>query len=154
MAITLSPDLDTARTEACRLPALQETLARLVGADPDYSAITLYDHADPDDGTASAIVTIAMTEAAGTIDTNTVELTFDTPIEALVDGADASNGSEPLSARITGPTGTWEMDMVVSPTGMGGDVQLAPTGTDGGGNDIVELFNGATARITVAVIQG
>jgi hypothetical protein len=153
MAITLSPALEAARLEACRLPALQATLARLAATAPAHSTITLYDHADPDDVAANAIVAIPLTEAAGTIDEALFQLALDVPIEALIDGADAATGSTPLSARVTGPAGDWEFDLTVSATGDGGDIQLAPTGDDNG-TPVVVLFNGATARITAATFQG
>lgn len=144
MAITLSPEHEAARLEACRLPALQATLARLVATLPDHSTLTLYDHADPADPAAAALVAIPLSDTVGTIDDAQHRLVIDTPIEALVDGADPSNGSTPLSARLTGPTGAWEMDLSVSEAGGGGDIII----------DTAALQNGATARITDAVIQG
>ena len=156
MPLTLSPEHATARAAVSRLPALEASLARLVKAveAPSPSTIVLYDHADPDDLTANAIVTLSLSDSAGTIDEAEVELVLDTPMEAQVAGADAQDGSVPLSARFYGPTGTWEFDATVTITGGGGHIEMEQTGTDPQGDPEVRLYNGAFARIETAKIGG
>jgi len=149
--LTLSTEHQAARDDAARLPALQATLARLTGDGTTHSTLTLYDHADPDDPAAVALAAIPLESVPGVIDEAALTLTLTTPVEAMVDGADASAGSVPLSARVTGPGGAWEFDATVSITGGAGEIQF--DATDEGGAE-VRLYNGATARVTAAVIQG
>lgn len=159
MTITLSPEHATARADAARLPALYATLARLEGipeegSNPEQvSTLTLYDTADPTDANANVLAEMPLALAAGSVDEDSQTLTLLTPLESQVSGADPLNGSRPLSARITGPTGTWEMDLTVSATDQGGDIQLPETGEEDG-TPVARLFNGATASIDQAVIQG
>lgn len=157
---TLSPAHAAERLQAARLPAHQATLARLTGGSGLTSTLTLYDHADPADVAATALVALPLTEQAGAItvdDTDPqavlVTLTLDTPLEAQVTGADESMGSTPLSARLTDPAGAWVMDLTVSLEGEGGEIELPPN-VDDGGTPVVRLYNGALARITAAVLEG
>jgi len=143
---------------ACRIPALNARLALLASADATRSTIAFFDNAQPADADtaegATAIVTIELTQAAGTVDEGNFQILLDTPIEEQVNGADPVDGSVPTWARIYTPDGSSWADVTVTVEGDGGEIQLVQTGVDGGSNPEARLFNGAFARIASASIQG
>lgn len=156
----ISTEHADARYTACRIPALEASLALLV-ADPEAperSQIHLYGTARPAPGGdpgGTPIVSIPMTAAAGVVDTDLYQLQIATPIEAQITGADASTGTIPLWARITTPSGDWWADLSVSVEGGGGEVQLVATGEEGDpAVPVARLYNGAFCRISNAVLQG
>ena len=123
----ISTTHQNAVTEACRLPALNARLALI--AQPDAQAaertqIAFYATAYPSPpGSApgaAPIVTIPMTDTAGVVDDTNKQIVIDTPIEAQVDGADPTNGSVPVWARITTFDGNWWADVTVTAEGGGG----------------------------------
>jgi hypothetical protein len=151
---------DNARIAACRITALEASLA-LLAADPagtDRAAIALYGTTRPAPGDppgGDPLVVIPMSAAAGSIDTDLMQLQLDTPIEGQVTGADPSTGTIPTWARITMPYGSWWADASVSVETGGGEIQLIATGTEGDPpEDVARLYNGAFTRIETGVFQG
>ncbi len=151
---TLSNDHAEERLQACRLPAMQATLDRLTGAGEVVSTIVLYDNETPTAPAAVALVSIPLTAAVGTINVYntdpqnpTITLVVTAPREALVTGADPSTGTGPLGATVFDPAGVRVMDLTVSLTGAGGEVQMEPN-VEEGGLPVVRLFNGSLARLT------
>lgn len=150
---------ENARIAACRIPALEVSLALLdQGAEQDPASIALYGTAKPTPGDPPGddpIVEFELTATAGTVDEELFRIQLDVPIEAQVDGADAQNGTIPLWARVYTPDGSWWADVTVSVTGDGGEIQMDATGLEGDpAEPVVRLFNGAFARLSSVVIQG
>lgn len=155
----ISTKHENAVIAACRLPALYARLTLLEQPDPgqpERSEIAFYGTTQPTPGdppSASPIVVMSMTAAAGTVDEALFQLLLDTPIEAQVDGADPNDGTIPLWARVSDIAGDWWADLTVTVEGEGGDIELVQTGTEGG-NPVARLFNGAFARLATATVQG
>lgn len=156
----ISTDHDNARIAACRIPALQASLALLVAAAPEgpFATIALYGGTPPAPGGAAGtpIATIPMTEAAGQVlGDPDYRLQIDAPIEAQVDGADPTTGTIPTWGRVSTPTGAWWADLSVTVEGEGGEIQLVATGQEGDPlADVARLYNGAFARLSSIVFQG
>jgi len=152
----LSPDHISARQLAVRIPALQASLARLVGDASNRSRIEYYGTARPvagDPPGGAAIVVMPLSATAGTVHEPSYQLRIDAPIEAQVTGADPATGTVPIWARVYDPAGAWWGDVSVTAEGGGGDIQLVPTGSDGG-VPVARYFNGAFARLSSFVFQG
>jgi hypothetical protein len=154
----ISPAHAQAVFNAIRVPSLH-VRQQLLQADPNntvISTIAIYGTEKPAPGAspgADPVVVIPMTVNAVVVDEENFRLVIETPIEAPVVGADFANGTTVLWARIFTPALAWWADLSVSPTGGGGEIQLAATTTENG-QPVVRLFNGATARITSGVFQG
>ncbi|MFB2705434.1 hypothetical protein [Marinobacter shengliensis] len=155
----ISPSHEDARTEASRLPALYASLALLQQTDPQATAVAtieIYGTPRPPAGDPSGgapIVVIEMTSSAGAIDDELIELSIDTPISAQITGADETDGTIPIWARIKTPDSSWWSDVSVTVEGSGGELEMPQTGTEDG-SPVARLFNGATAMISSAVIRG
>jgi hypothetical protein len=156
----ISSDHAEQRLQACRLPALNATLTRLTGGSGAHSTLVLYDHLDPEDPTATALVSIPLAESVGSIVTDDTDpadpdiaLVFTTPVEAQVTAADEEEGSIPLSAAIFDPSDDLVMTLTLSLTGDGGEVEMEPN-TEEDSSPVVRLYNGALARITSIAFEG
>ena len=155
----ISPKHENAVIAACRIPALNARLALLVQptpAEPQRSVVHFYGTTKPTPGDppgGDPIVTLTMTAAAGSVNTTTFQLLLTTPLEGQVEGADPSEGTIPLWARVLDVEGDWWADLTVTVEGAGGEIQLVPTGTENG-DPVARLFNGAFARIASAAVQG
>src|SRR5690554_8165643 len=105
MALTLSPAHEAARQEAARLPALQESHARLIDS-PVEAVVQLFE-GSPDSGTL--IAELPMPPSVLTLDTEQTQIKTTAAIEgqALVAGA-ASH------ARILDGAGAWWADATVT----------------------------------------
>jgi len=135
MALTLSPAHEAARQQAARLPALQESHARLI-ASPGESVVQLFE-GSPDTGTL--IAELQMAPAVLTLDAENVLIQTTAAIEgqATIEGTVSS-------ARILDGTGAWWADATVTDDEGNGNIKLQET----------TLQAGAFARITSAVFQG
>lgn len=153
----LSPTHESARLEAARIPALHASLGLLVqGTEPNPASIALFATTRPaagGDPGGAALVTMPMTASAGVVDEEAYQIQLTTPIEGQILGADETDGSIPTWARIYTPAGDWWADASVSVQGGSGEIQMVPTGAEGG-QPVVRLFNGAFARLTSAVFGG
>lgn len=157
----ISPAHAAAVLEAIRVPALEARLALLNQDDPESTlraSIDMYATTRPVAGEApggAAVVSIKLASTAGTVDGRIYQLSLSVPVEGQVSGADPTEGSIPLWARIYGPDDSWWADASVSVAGSGGEIQMAPTGQEGDPlEDVARLYNGAFARLTSAVFQG
>lgn len=157
----ISTKHENAVIAACRIPALEARLALLANPDPvspDRAWIEFYGTAKPTPGDppgGDPIVTLMMTEGAGTINEGLFQLVLDTPIEGQITGATPSTGTIPVWARVYDFEAAWWADLTVSVEGGGGEIQLAQTGTEGEpAEPVARLFNGAFARIVTAIVQG
>lgn len=142
----LSTAHEAARLEACRLPALQASLALLV-EDTRRAAVAFYGTVRPAPGAdpgGAAVVTVQLDASPGSINTTLKQIELTVPVEGQVTGADPTTGTEVLWARITDGTGSWWADCSVSDQAGGGEFKLAST----------TLQNGAFLRVSSAVFQG
>jgi hypothetical protein len=91
------------------------------------------------------VVTVNLTATAGVVNGDPDwNLELDTPVEALITGADPSTGTAVTWARIYDGTGAWWADVTVSEVGLGGEIEIAET----------TLYNGATCRLVSGVTSG
>lgn len=135
-----------ARYEACRIPALKASLALLV-KDTTNGEIQLWSGTKPSPGgtpTGTLVVTIDMTDMAGTVNEPLYQLWLDVPLQAQILGADPANGTVVTWARIKDGSGNWWGDLTLSDEAGAGEVKLEDT----------LLYNGAFARITSGTVQG
>jgi hypothetical protein len=143
----LSTEHETARYDACRLPALNASLS-LLAQDTQASKIELYSDPVPtapgDAPTGDLVVTLTMTATAGTVDNALFQIQLDVPIEAQITGADPTTGTTVTWARVYGGDGTWWGDATVSDEAGAGEIKLQTT----------LLYNGAYCRLTSAIFQG
>ena len=135
MALILSPAHEAARQEAARLPALQESHARLI-ASPGEAVIQLFE-GTPDTGTL--IAELAMPADALSLDAENVQIQTTAAIEGQVTTAGTAD-----NARILDGAGAWGGDATVSDEAGSGDIKLQDNA----------LQAGAFARITSATFQG
>lgn len=137
-----------ARIAACRIPALQASLALLESNDPDRARIDFYTDPTPtapgDAPAGDVVVTIPLSTPAGSVDIDLFQIRLTVPIEAQIDGADPATGSTVTWARILDADGDWFADISVSDEAGAGEIKLQTT----------LLYNGAYCRITSAVVQG
>jgi hypothetical protein len=157
----ISTTHDNARVTACRVPALQASLDLLAAAAPEgpFATIALFGTAKPAPGAdpgGTPVVTIPLTEAAGSVVGDPgYQLQIAVPIEAQIDGADATLGTIPLWARIYSADASWWGDITVTVEGGGGEAQLVATGLEGDpAVPVARLYNGAFARLTSIIFQG
>jgi len=143
----LSTAHEAARTDACRLPALNASLG-LLAQDTHLSKIELYSDPTPtspgDAPTGDLVVTLTMTATAGTVDNELFQIQLDVPIESQITGADPTTGTTVTWARIYDGTGAWWADATVSDEAGVGEIKLQTT----------LLYNGAYCRLTSAIFQG
>ncbi|MEO5343787.1 MAG: hypothetical protein H7842_10700 [Gammaproteobacteria bacterium SHHR-1] len=137
-----------AREAACRIPALNASLAKL-NQDTDLSKIEIRSGtmpADPETAPADGalVVTLTLGAAPGTVDEALFQIQLTTPIEAQITGADPTNGTTVTWARIYDGTGAVWYDATVTDEAGSGEIKL----------QTVLLYNGAFARLTSAVFQG
>ncbi len=135
MALTLSPAHEAARQQAARLPALQESHARLI-ASPGEAVVQLFE-GSPDTGTL--IAELSMPAGVLTLDTEQAQIKTTAAIEGQVTTAGLVD-----SARILDGTGAWWADATVTDENGSGDIKLQ--------DDALQA--GAFARITSATFQG
>lgn len=135
MTLTLSPAHEAARQQAARLPALQESHARLI-ASPGEAVIQLFEGA-PDTGTL--IAELPMAPEVLTLDTEQIQIRTTAALEGQVTTAGIVD-----SARILDGTGAHWADATVTDEAGSGDIKLQDT----------NLQAGAFARITSATFQG
>lgn len=135
MALTLSPAHEAARQEAARLPALQESHARLI-ASPGEAVVQLFE-GSPDTGTL--IAELPMQPEGLTLDAEQIQIRTTAAIEGQAQVAGAVD-----SARILDGAGAWWADATVTDEAGNGDIKLQDT----------NLQAGAFARITSATFQG
>lgn len=129
----LSPSHLAARLAAARLPALQASLALL---DSTYGRAKI----EILDSGGAVLAGAWLQDAAGVIDTDTVQIVLTTPIEGAIGTA-----GTPSAARILAATGTlWAEGLTVSATGGGADIEL----------ESLVMQVGNFVRITSATIQG
>ncbi len=137
-----------ARLAACRIPALQASLALLELENPDPAQIDFYSDPVPttpgDAPTGDLVVSIPLSGTAGTVDTDLFQIQLTVPLEAQIDGADPATGSTVTWARIVDGDGDWFADVSVSDEAGSGEIKLQTT----------LLYNGAYCRLTSAVLQG
>ena len=141
----ISPAHAAARFEACRLPALQASLALLQSSGAARARILLYAGPKPDPGAATSavpLVALTLSATAGAIDAENKRLTLDAD-EGQVANADPASGTAAVWARVLTPSGAWWADLTVSDAGGNGDIKMAST----------TLFNGAFVRLTSAIVQ-
>tara|TARA_Y100001973_G_C5050892_1_gene257629 strand:+ start:201 stop:608 length:408 start_codon:yes stop_codon:yes gene_type:complete len=135
MALTLSPAHEAARQQAARLPALQESYARLIAA-PGEAVVQLFEGSP---GTGTLIAELPMAPAVLTLDTEQIQIRTTAALEGQVTTAGIVD-----SARILDGTGAHWADATVTDEAGSGDIKLQDT----------NLQAGAFARITSAVFQG
>lgn len=143
----ISTKHENAVIAACRIPALQARLALLdansVNAQIDFYPAGAW--STPGDSPSAAVVaSIPLASTAGTVDTDLFQIQLTVPIEAQIDGANPSTGTEVALARVLDGDGDWWADLTVSDEAGSGDVKLIET----------LLLNGEYARLTSAIIQG
>jgi hypothetical protein len=158
--VDISTTHNDARIAVCREPSIIASLALLVQGTPGGggSTIALYGTSKPAPGAdpgAPPVVAFEMTEPAGTVDTQNLQIVIDTPLEGQVTGADPALGTIPIWGRITTHDATWWADVTVTVYGDGGEIQLSQTGTEGSpAVPVARLYNGAFARLTEIIFQG
>lgn len=143
----LSTKLTDARAAACRIPALNATLALLELQNPDPAQIDFYTTPRPAAGgtpTGDLVVTIPLSASAGSVNTGLFQVQLTVPIEAQITGADPVNGSTVIWARVLDGDGDWFADASVSDEAGSGEIKLQTT----------LLYNGAYCRLTSAIFQG
>lgn len=145
----ISPTHQAARDAACRVPALNASLALLDANNPDAAHLDLYPAPRPAPGATPAgswVVRIPVSATAGTVNAETFMLTLTAPIEGLVTGADPATGTTVAWGRWFDGNGAWFADVSVSDNApeSTGEVKLQST----------LLFNGAAARLTSAAFAG
>ncbi len=144
----LSTKHSDARIAACRIPALNASLALLELQNPDPAQIDFYTDPVPttpgDTPTGDLVVTIPLGASAGSVDTDLFQIQLTVPIEAQITGANPATGSTVTWARILDGDGDWFADVSVSDEAGSGEIKLQTT----------LLYNGAYCRITSAVFQG
>lgn len=145
----ISPTHEAARLAACRIPALNASLALLDANNPDAAHLDLYPAPRPDPGetpAGSLVVSIPVSATAGTVDSEIFEMSLTAPIEGLITGADPATGTTVTWGRWIDGNGDWFADVSVSDSEpeSTGEVKLQS----------VLLFNGAYARLTSAVFAG
>ena len=154
----LSPEHETARVEASRLPALYASLELLKQPLPEGAPATLeiYGTARPTAGDppgGTPVVTLDLIRTAGAINGELLELRLALPLSEQITGADEAAGTVPTWARINTSAGEWWADCSVTVDGGTGELQMPQTGTEAG-QPVARLFNGATAFISSAVFAG
>lgn len=135
MALTLSPAHEAARQQAARLPALQESHARLIAA-PGEAVVQLFE-GDPDTGTL--IVAMDLPAASLALDEAATQIKTTAPIEGQ-----ATVAGTVSSARILDGAGSQWGDATVTDEAGSGDIKLQTTTLQAGG----------FARLTSATFQG
>lgn len=144
----LSAKHTAARVAACRIPALNASLALLELQNPDPAQIEFYTDPVPtvpgDAPTGDLVVTLPLSATAGSVDTDLFQIQLTVPLEAQITGADAVNGSTVTWARVLDGDGDWFADVSVSNEAGSGDIKLQTT----------LLYNGAYCRLTSAIFQG
>jgi hypothetical protein len=135
MALTLSPAHEAARAEAARLPALQESYARLI-ASPGPAVIQLFEGPP---ATGTLVAELPVPDAVLGLDTDATQINATAAIEGQVATAGITD-----SARILDGAGAWWADATVTDEDGDGDIRLQDT----------NLQAGAFARITSATFQG
>lgn len=121
---------------ACRIPALQARLA-LLDANSVNAKIDFYPagawSTPGDTPSASVVASIQLASTAGTVDTDLFQIQLTVPIEAQIDGANPSTGTEVALARILDGDGEWWADLSVSGEAGSGEIKvqdaLATNGT-------------------------
>lgn len=142
----ISTDHAAARLEACRVPALQASLALLASSTSDRARLVFYGGTKPAAGAAAtgALATVNLSQRAGLVDASAKTLALDTPQEGQVDGADPTTGTAATWARIFTPGGNWWADLTVSDATGDGEIKLSS----------VLLLQGGFVRVTNAVVAG
>lgn len=143
----ISTKHSNARQAACRIPALQASLALLEADNPGPARIDFYgDPVATPPGSAPSggvVVSVALAATAGTIDNALHQIHLTVPLEGQVTGA-AVGGTVITWARVIDGDGDWWSDASVSDTSGNGDIKL----------QLTTLYNGAYCRITSAIFQG
>lgn len=135
MALTLSPAHEAARQQAARLPALQESHARLI-ASPGEAVVQLFEGSP---GTGTLIAELSMPAEVLNLDTENIQIQTTAAIEGQVTTAGTAD-----NARILDGAGVWWADATVTDENGSGDIKLQ--------DDALQA--GAFARITSATFQG
>ena len=136
-----------ARVAACRIPALEASLALLELENPDPAHIDIYSDPVPSPGatpTGDLLVSIPLPSSAGTVDTDLFQIQLTAPFEAQITGANPSTGTAATWARMIDGDGDWFADCSVSDEAGSGEIKLQTT----------TLYNGAYCRITSGIFQG
>lgn len=137
---------EDARLEACRIPALEASLALL---DLNAAAkIDFYPLPRPEiPGTTpedAPVVSVPLAANAGTVNEELFQIQLTVPVEGQITGADPETGTEVGWAQIVDGDGDWWGDVSVSDEFGTGEIKLQTT----------TLYNGAFCRLTSAVFQG
>lgn len=141
-----SPAHEAARLAACRLPALNASLA-LLGQNTAAATLAFYGTTRPTPGDPPGddpLVTLTLSASAGTVNDSLFQLQLTVPIEAQITGADPVTGTVAVWARVTDGSGAWWGDASVSDEAGSGEIKLQTT----------LLYNGAFCRLTSAIFQG